>query len=295
MKYIFYPLIFTLFITGCSSNDDDINPINIQELEKIGVKPQQAEPKEEIKPIITKTITNLEAQAIRDMWHFGLIQPHKLLEAGITIRELVVLSVAGPFTKFDFSTGTTTESETDWDIAFRDTTIIVNGGTIVGAGEDEPARNGNAAAALLYSAFDKVTAVPDPNSINDNATENDYVVRDFKFIQDGDGRVMFPLDPNEQTSPFRLTGDTGVVTYPTAIVTGNNNGWYHYDKERKVTITLPNRTLLFRTRDGEHYAKLEILNFYKDAPNTILDNSGDFGYYTFRYTYNPNKNAKNFE
>ncbi|MBT3645954.1 MAG: hypothetical protein HN539_03265, partial [Cryomorphaceae bacterium] len=36
--------------------------------------------------------------------------------------------VSGEFTKFNFSTGQITTSDTDWDVAFRATTIIVNGG-----------------------------------------------------------------------------------------------------------------------------------------------------------------------
>ena len=52
---------------------------------------------------------------------------------------------AGPFTKFEFETGEITTSETDWDIAFRATTLIINGGEDAG-GNDEPVRNGNSAS-----------------------------------------------------------------------------------------------------------------------------------------------------
>ncbi|WP_299523004.1 HmuY family protein [Winogradskyella sp.] len=65
---------------------------------------------------------------------------------------------AGPFAKFDFSTGMQTDSETDWDIAFRGTTIIVNGGVSQGT-TDEPVRNGNAAAYIAESTFANVTEV----------------------------------------------------------------------------------------------------------------------------------------
>lgn len=36
--------------------------------------------------------------------------------------------ISGDFTKFDFATGMTTTSATDWDVAFRGTEIIINGG-----------------------------------------------------------------------------------------------------------------------------------------------------------------------
>ena len=45
--------------------------------------------------------------------------------------------ISGQFTKFDFETGSETNSETDWDIAFRGTSIIVNGGISLGT-NDEP-------------------------------------------------------------------------------------------------------------------------------------------------------------
>ena len=49
--------------------------------------------------------------------------------------------VSGVFTKFNFATGQTTTSDTDWDIAFRGTSIIVNGGNTLGT-TDEPNRTG---------------------------------------------------------------------------------------------------------------------------------------------------------
>jgi hypothetical protein len=66
--------------------------------------------------------------------------------------------IGGEFSKFDFSTGTTTTSDTDWDIAFRGTTIIVNGGTSQGT-NDEPVRNGEAAAYIATNTFDGLTTV----------------------------------------------------------------------------------------------------------------------------------------
>ena len=59
---------------------------------------------------------------------------------------------SGNFTKFNFSSGQITESETQWDIALRGTTIIVNGGESTGI-DDEPTRNGNAAAYIENNTF----------------------------------------------------------------------------------------------------------------------------------------------
>lgn len=67
--------------------------------------------------------------------------------------------ISGAFTKFSFATQDTTDSDTDWDIAFRGTTIIVNGGVSQGT-TDEPERTGDAAAYIVEDAlFSEVTTV----------------------------------------------------------------------------------------------------------------------------------------
>jgi hypothetical protein len=63
--------------------------------------------------------------------------------------------VGGPFTRFSFATGAVTDSETEWDIAFRGTTIAVNGGAATGSA-DEPARNGNGGATIETGTFAEI-------------------------------------------------------------------------------------------------------------------------------------------
>ena len=81
---------------------------------------------------------------------------------------------AGPFAKFSFATGDVTDSETEWDIAFRATTIAVNGGTVTGT-NDEPARNGNGGATIVDGLFSEVTSTSD-----------------LSFAQDGTGAFAIP-------------------------------------------------------------------------------------------------------
>jgi len=122
-KNVAIALLF-ISITSCSSDDDN----NIAELELT-----ENESIEE-KAIITSKIENLSAPQSG-----GQGQP-----------------ISGEFTKFDFKTGTETTSETEWDIAFRGTTIAVNGGTSTGT-TDEPERNGNAGVAIVSGTFDNIT------------------------------------------------------------------------------------------------------------------------------------------
>lgn len=66
--------------------------------------------------------------------------------------------ISGAFTKFDFASGQITTSDTDWDVAFRGTSIIINGGVTSGT-TDEPARSKEAGAYVASSTMASVTEV----------------------------------------------------------------------------------------------------------------------------------------
>ena len=82
-------------------------------------------------------------------------------------------SISGPFTKFNFEDGVQTESETNWDIGFRGTSIIVNGGVSLGT-DDEPERNGNAAAYIFEGTMDEMQIVDTSSLIQDS--ESGYAI-----------------------------------------------------------------------------------------------------------------------
>lgn len=82
--------------------------------------------------------------------------------------------IGGPFTKFSFSTGEVTTSDTEWDIAFRGLRIAVNGGVVTGT-NDEPLRNGEGGAAVATGAFASVTDAAG-----------------LTFMQDADGTFAIP-------------------------------------------------------------------------------------------------------
>ncbi len=156
--------------------------------------------------------------------------------------------VTGEFTKFDFASGTMTASATDWDIAFRGTDIIINGGVSYGA-TDEPDRVGDAAAYIATGTLASVTEV------------------DLSFLEQ-DSVNGYVLD-----------------------------GWYTYSGPPNHVITpTAGKILVIKTRDGK-YAKIEILSYYKDAPEVITQDiaTNDARYYTFNYVYQPNDGETSFE
>ncbi|MWB94577.1 hypothetical protein GON26_09395 [Flavobacterium sp. GA093] len=66
--------------------------------------------------------------------------------------------VGGEFTKFSFSENKVVTTD-KWDVAFRGTTIIVNGGAKVGI-NDEPERTGSGAISIVSNTFASVTTFP---------------------------------------------------------------------------------------------------------------------------------------
>ena len=77
--------------------------------------------------------------------------------------------ISGQFTKFDFETGSETNSETDWDIAFRGTSIIVNGGISLGT-NDEPERTGDAGVYIFNGTMAEMVVV-DTSLITQDSSE----------------------------------------------------------------------------------------------------------------------------
>ncbi len=74
---------------------------------------------------------------------------------------------SGEFTKFSFATGTEVTDD-GWDIAFRGTTILVNGGESYGY-VDEPERTGDAALALETGVFTEITEASSQENFSQDA------------------------------------------------------------------------------------------------------------------------------
>lgn len=116
--------------------------------------------------------------------------------------------IGGPFTKFSFATGAVTDSETDWDIAFRGTTIAVNGGVATGTAE-EPVRNGNAGIAIENGIFSELTSAAG-----------------ITYLQDADGSFAVPQGSDEgwynyNPATFTVTPIPGKI-----LVIRTHDGYY---------------------------------------------------------------------
>lgn len=106
--------------------------------------------------------------------------------------------VSGEFTLFDFETGAQTTDANAWDIGFRGTTIIVNGGESQGT-TDEPERTGTAAGYFTTGGFASVLVADETQLNQDSATE--------LAIPNGSGNGWYNYNPMLNA----ITPITGVV------------------------------------------------------------------------------------
>jgi len=77
--------------------------------------------------------------------------------------------ITGDYTKFSFSENKVVTGD-KWDVAFRGTFIIVNGGAKVNVDDaGEPARTGSGAISIVSNAFGAVTAFPAASTFKQDA------------------------------------------------------------------------------------------------------------------------------
>lgn len=138
---------------------------------------------------------------------------------------------------------------TAWDIGFRGTTIIFNGG------ESGP---GEASAQILAQLFDEVVEAPAGG-----------------YTTDGENTAC----PQVQTPAGPVPGSK------LAICTGSGNGWYNYNPDQLLISPIPGRTIVMKTATG-NYASLRILGYYQGNPNPPDPNKPS-RYYTFEFIVQP--------
>lgn len=116
-------------------------------------------------------------------------------------------TITGDYIKFSFETGATTTSD-NWDIAFRGTTILVNGGSATA--DDQPDRNGNAEIYITTGTLAGITEVDTNLLTQDESTAG-------LAITTGSGNGWYNYDP----STHIISPIAGKV-----IIVKTNNGKY---------------------------------------------------------------------
>ena len=167
------------------------------------------------------------------------------LDASNYELSIIDTSATGNFVRFSFSEGGIVTNE-NWDVAFRGTTLIVNGGEK--ANVDQPDRTGNAAVYIDIGSMSQINSVDTNRLLQDNSSGSAIL----KNI---------------------MIDDLGV----------SGQGWASYSFSTHLFSPRAGRILVFRTHDDK-YAKMEIIYFY-DSLNPDTGNGDIGGYYTFNYVY----------
>lgn len=115
--------------------------------------------------VITTTITELDAQAATFIPNPPPAPP----------------TITGDYTKFSFAEGTVVEGD-DWDVAFRSTSIIFNGG--MASDTSQPNRTGNAAVYIIDGTMEDISSVDESLLLQDGATST-AIIDDMGIQQMG--------------------------------------------------------------------------------------------------------------
>lgn len=162
------------------------------------------------------------------------------------------------FTFFSFKTGQVmtiadSSKSTLWDIGFRSTSIIVNGGT---------SGPGVGGVIVQQGIFADIKTAPLTGYVQDNY------------------------------NPITKSGTFAISSSPLATgVTATNQWWYNSGTNQSTIVSpIAGQVFIIKTADGR-YAKMEITSYYKGAPVTVNNLSDLDRYYTFRYVYQPGNSA----
>lgn len=168
MKRGFYLLlIFSVIATSCSSDDDSscAETVFFEDADGDGLGNAAASQLACSAPdgFVANADDNDDTQALADLVSATVSNIHAPQEGGQG------QPISGEFTLYDLDAGEVTTNADDWDIAFRGTTIIVNGGASQGT-TDEPDRASNAAAYIATGTMTAVTSV-DTNLFTQDAAD----------------------------------------------------------------------------------------------------------------------------
>ena len=194
-----------------------------------------------VETVITEEVLFLDAQA-DSTWNTGTMG----------------LMHTGPYTKFSFSEGGIVEGD-NWDIAFRNSKILVNGGVGESADTDQPNRTGQAAAYIIDATMAEITSVDQASLMQDGGNNLSFY-----------GTTAIIDDQGQEGLGWSIYNPGNMSAVPPI--------WPSLEAES-------GKILVFRTHDGNHYAKMEILNFYSDGWTSASPFPSYGGVYTFDYVY----------
>src|SRR5690625_1497388 len=157
--------------------------------------------------------------------------------------------------------------------------------------EDIPAETASTGAITYYSLREHAT-VEDSDSAStgwDLAFSGTTLYTNSGASGPGDGGAIVLDQAFEATTVAPSEGYNTDTDTLLAIPSGSDNGWYNYSMTTHTITPLPDKTIVMRTADGRHYAKLRVISYYKGNPDLSSDefnnSTGEHPsrYYTIEY------------
>lgn len=173
MKLVLSTLIVLILFPSCQKEKGCIDPTAIN----YNIDAEVDDGSCIYNTIITGTITELDAQAT------------------ITIGQLGPV-YSGDYSKFSFSEGGVVDGD-NWDIAFRSTHIIVNGG--LSSDTTQPERTGNAAVYIIDGTMEDITLVDESLLMQDGALSS-AIINDLGVGPNG-GAGVWCTYSNQMITP----------------------------------------------------------------------------------------------
>lgn len=163
--------------------------------------------------------------------------------------------------------------------------------------EDVPADTASTGDITYYNLRENTT-VEDSDSAStewDVAFSGTTLYTNSGASGPGDGGAIV-LDQAFETTTIAPSEGYNVDTDTLlAVPSGSDNGWYNYNMTTHVITPLPDKTIVVRTADGQHYAKLRVISYYKGNPDLSGDefnnNPGEYPsrHYTIEYAIQLNR------
>ncbi len=218
----------------------------------------------------------------------------------VTITDLWTSSPEGEkmyYHKFNLEKGKYVEGD-DWDIAFYNRAIIVNGGkTLISGGKYgvevcEKNPKANAALAIMGSAGEEILYGTDSQKSKEWAKENLLIT-----AKETDGDYLKTKEVPENIEFKQDIDDFAIDDFGAGMFEYNLSLYEH------IVMVKKNRFLIIRTHNG-HYAKLKLLSYYQGAGATAKKSveTGSMkeglkyaNYFTFTYKYNTKKGDRRLE
>lgn len=141
-----------------------------------------------------------------------------------------------------------------------------------------------------YFSFAENKTVEGSNADWDIAFKGTTIIVNSGISGNGSAEVALHEGIFEEITEVPANTDFKVDTQESlAIPTGAGNGWYNYNAQNHHITPKPGVVILVKTNSG-HYAKLEILSYYKDNPpmSEVDAFTTPTAYYTFRFVLQTN-------